>query len=143
MVVAIVALSLGLGLIARPLYRIRQQRWIVGQIREAGGYVVFDYEFGRTIDPDSVIGGSRSVSYETVGDLRVRTRVTAEGELTERETPPGPKIIRHLFGNEVFANVDSVSLTSRDNKSVSQIEPQILLQLSRLKSVDIGGRVLY
>jgi hypothetical protein len=144
--VAMLLVGVGLGCLGIYWNRLRRQRQIVAKIEAADGEVLYDYQFGaasdrRIVDPyeDAVDALMTSMS-KTHDGRRTRIRTTLTESLVEVETPPGPKLIRRMIGDDAFANVENVSFFDWDSQPPGKLDPQLLLELPQLKCVDLVDR---
>jgi Leucine-rich repeat (LRR) protein len=140
LLVVMVVLGIGLAYFANLWRRVQHQRQIVGKIEEADGQVSYSHQFlsqeslDHTLDADFV--SDRYI--ETQGEPRQRIRTTSTGTVTDFETPPGPKAIRLIFGDDVYADVELVSfLWALD--AADTVDPRVLLELPELKVVVLSG----
>jgi len=80
MFLGVSVLAIGLGAIAFQLQRAREQQAALAWLRASGGSATYEYEYD------------------------------AEGAPVPGAEPPGPRWIRKLLGNDVFAEVDHICL---------------------------------
>jgi Leucine-rich repeat (LRR) protein len=132
--VAMTVLGVGVGLFGNFWLRLRQQRFIVGKIQEAGYQVKYTYEFGMEENAEEIqretLGSYNGYTHE---GARRRIRDTARGKIEEVEVLPGPRWLRKIFGNDAFAEVGEVSTLHPPGK----FDPRLLSKLPRLKSVHL------
>lgn len=103
-----VVLSIFLAWIGNILIRVRHQRNIVTKIQSVGGNAYYGYQSGD-------------------GDYVDDTR-----------TPPGPKIVRMMIGDDAFAYVEFVSFFSlRPEVQVTDDDLALLTEFPRLKDVSL------
>jgi hypothetical protein len=129
------------GYLGHLYRRVAHQRYIVAKIQEAGGTVKYNYQFGVEENAEEVYRSVKSTHIEGARDGRQkvsRKRIVAGQEVVEIETPPGPKWIRRLFGDDVFAYVASVDFL-RFSKPPEEFNPRLLLELPGLRDVIIVG----
>src|SRR5438105_2837109 len=85
LLLATVVLGLFLGWLGNLLIRVRRQRQIVTQITNTGGRVSYGYE---------------------------QSEGTLVGNVWQGAPPPGPKIIRALLGDDIYAYVVLVQFSN-------------------------------
>jgi hypothetical protein len=137
LLVMVGVLGVLLGCVGIFWQRLHRQRQIVGAIREAGGQVRYDYEFGMGSDLDFpllTIDDTPISFEESKNGQRKRTRVTSAGTVVDVETPRGPKAIRRIFGDDAFAHVESVEFLWH-SQPPEKFDPRLLLELPQLKLV--------
>jgi hypothetical protein len=143
-VIVVALLGVGFGLAGNFWRRVQQQRAIVAQIEAAGGSVSYNYEFGMGTELDEQVDGDVSIggkdSYDTTEEgLHKRVRVRDGVERVDFENPPGPKFIRALLGNDVFADVEGVSFFrfsfGEQRRPTRDFDPDLLTRLPKLKVV--------
>ncbi len=134
-------LGIALAYVAHLRQRVQHQRRIVAQIEAAGGEVRYNWQFGMGPELDYVLDPSKSpkwISESSDSDSRTRrSRTDSTGRVVERqyESPPGPKIVRMVLGDDVFAHVESVSFFTFEFQPAKELDPQLLLELPELKAV--------
>lgn len=107
LLIATLALSLACGYLGRHLYRQSIERPIVDRIIAAGGQVRYDYQ-----RDERVFGGYSWAQ------------------------PPGPYLLRRLFGDDLFARVEAVYLLSGQN---TDAHVRILTKFDGLRYVSLYG----
>jgi hypothetical protein len=140
LLVAMVVLGIGLAYFANLWRRVQHQRQVVAKLEAAGGQVWYSHEFPS----QELLKGTMEVEFasvrysETDDGRRKRTRTTSAGTVTEIETPPGPKEIRMALGDDVFAEVETVSFFWEFD-APGGVDPRLLLELPELKVVVPSG----
>jgi len=128
------------GYLGHILHRRNHQRHIVAQIAAAGGQVRYNWQLGMgaNLDPRLSTDYAKNSTRTTEEGLHERTRVTSAGTFVETEKPPGPKWVRKILGNDLFAHVESVDffLTGHPIKN-GDFDPRLLWHLPQCKVVTI------
>jgi hypothetical protein len=136
--VLICLVGVALGCLGRFWHGVQHQRRLVAMIEQANGQIGYDYEFGLGDELGTPERDALWTIHTTNDDgFQERTFVTDAGEIAEVETPPGPKFIRELLGNDVFSSVELISFGWEG--SPGELDPRLLLELPHLKVVVLSG----
>lgn len=126
-----------LGCLGRFWRGVQHQRGVVAKLESAGGSIAYDYHLGFRDDLEELEREALLVSHTTNDEgFEERTFVTESGEITEVETPPGPKFLRDWLGNDIFSDVEMVSFWLEDPPE--DLDPHLLLELPELKVVTLS-----
>lgn len=137
LLVMITGVALVLGYFSHIWRRAQHQRAIVAKIQAEGGHVEYHYQFGMGKDLDALfdVETASTTTYGLTPDgRRKRTHATPTGDIYEVETPPGPKIIRWLLGDDIYAHVECVQF-GREAEPPLDFDTQLLRELPHLKVV--------
>jgi hypothetical protein len=126
-------LGAGLGVGGNFWRKVHRQRQIVSAIEGAGGYVKYGYELGAgpEVKYEFRIDGHPTAHFyanpvdgpQVVSDKRVGT-------------PPGPPLLRRLFGDHAFATIEELGVDW--NRSSQELDPQLLRGLTDLRYVHLA-----
>jgi hypothetical protein len=106
--VVMLILGVGLGIGGNFWRKVHRQRRLVSILEEAGGHVQYGYEFGSgpEVDYEFAIGqsGGRFYANPPAGQTEdTSSRIGRYG------TPPGPRYMRRIFGDNVYATIEGVN----------------------------------
>jgi hypothetical protein len=140
-IVVMGVLGVGLGCVGIYWQRLRQQQQVVAKIEAAGGDVIYDYQFGAgdDLNLDLDVDFATTSHAELPDGRKQRTLQTSSERVVEVETPPGPRILRSMLGDDAFANVEVVSFFDWNSRPPGKLDPEIQLKLPQLKCVLFVG----
>lgn len=136
-------LGVALGLAGNFWRRVEQQRRAVSIIEGAGGRVSYNYEFGmgKKLEYQFQLDHPHDTSPWNVEVPASRKRLTAAGFVTDADVPPGPRFIRRLLGENVFANVEEVDFRSMGSpgEPPGPLDLHLFQELPELKLVTLSS----
>jgi Leucine-rich repeat (LRR) protein len=139
-------LGAGFGVGGNFWRKVHRQRRLVSILEEAGGHVQYGYEFGSGPEVDYSIdfdGPPTGMFYRDLPLEQAKPGILKDSrfetplEYARFGTPPGPKFMRSIFGENVFATIEGIRVLGYDPPQPFDLE--ILQELPELRLVQLRG----